>query len=367
MAQPLPRHLKLIGLAAVVTIASAIGVVGILTLTASGFDAASLTRISTTRMSNGGVVIDTHFNPLGLVILGMIIAAAIAVIVRFLEGREFKGLAATGDQAHTADVQKTVSRVSGALEAELQSVLEIIRQTMASNDSYAKSIADAQARLGKLPSVEQVKVIVKLLMAENQRMRNETVGLQQRLQQASDHISNLRESLDEARDAGMRDPLTNIGNRRAFDGAMERELGEVAEHGGRLSVIMTDIDRFKSINDNFGHAVGDEVIKILARTLTEHSREGDVVARIGGEEFAVILPETGLQGAAALAERVRAVFAEKKLTIRGASTSVVDMTASFGVTELKRGESSASLMDRADKNLYAAKKGGRNRVVADGA
>lgn len=364
MALPMPRHFKLLGLAAVVMAASAIGVIGILSLSAAGFEAAALTKLYTTETTAGGVVIATHVNPLGLVILGVIIAAAIAVIVRVLEGREIPGLAVTKDEAHTAEVQKSVSRVSASLEAELQKVLEVIRENMASNDSYAKTIADAQARLGNLPSVEQVRVIVKLLMAENQRMRNETVGLQSRLQQASDHISHLREDLNEAREAGLRDPLTNIGNRRAFDGAIEREHDEVSEHGGKLSVIVCDIDRFKGINDNFGHAVGDEVIKILARVLSEMTRDGDVVARIGGEEFAVILPGAGLDGAASLAERVRATFAEKKLTIRSATTSVVNMTASFGVAEFRQGEGVPALMDRADKNLYAAKKAGRNKVVA---
>ena len=365
MALPLPRHFKLLGLAAVVMAASAIGVVGILSLTAAGFDAASLTRLYTTQTTAGGAVIDTHVNPLGVILFGLITAVAIAVIVRVLETRELPGLAASEEEAHAAEAQKALNRISSSLEAELQKVLEVIRDNMASNDAYAKTIADAQARLGNLPSVEQVRVIVKLLMAENQRMRNETVGLQARLQQASTHISHLRENLDEAREAGVRDALTNVGNRRAFDNAMEREHEEVNEHGGKLSVIMTDIDSFKSINDNYGHAVGDEVIKILARVLSELSRDGDVVARIGGEEFAVILPGSGLNGAASLAERVRAAFAEKKLTIRSSTTSVVNMTASFGVAELRSGETVASFMDRADKSLYAAKKAGRNKVVAD--
>ncbi len=132
------------------------------------------------------------------------------------------------------DVQKTVQRVSASLEAELQKVLEVIRESMASNESYAKSIADAQNRLGALPSVEQVKVIVKLLMSENQRMRSETASLQSRLQQASDHITHLRENLDEAREAGLRDALTNVGNRRAFDNALEREHDNALEYNTKL-------------------------------------------------------------------------------------------------------------------------------------
>ncbi|MCP4965842.1 MAG: sensor domain-containing diguanylate cyclase, partial [bacterium] len=158
-----------------------------------------------------------------------------------------------------------------------------------------------------------------------------------------------------------RDPLTGSLNRRSLFQGFETLFTEAQEEGGELSCIMVDIDHFKSVNDRFGHAVGDKVIKLLAKILTEHSRPIDLVGRFGGEEFCVVLPEVGTAVAAEIAERMRLAVQEGK---EAKFTSTLRITASFGVAALsERVNDHNAMLEQADKALYAAKEGGRNRVV----
>ncbi|WP_323752362.1 EAL domain-containing protein [Marinobacter sp.] len=158
-----------------------------------------------------------------------------------------------------------------------------------------------------------------------------------------------------------RDPLTGVLNRRALTQNMDLLFKETKEQDGELCCIMVDIDHFKSVNDQYGHAVGDETIKLVTRILSECSRSGDLVGRLGGEEFVVVLPDTEIKAAAIIAERMRlGVHREEKTQIH----NELQITSSFGVSALKDGAASASdLLARADKALYAAKENGRNRVI----
>jgi diguanylate cyclase (GGDEF)-like protein len=164
----------------------------------------------------------------------------------------------------------------------------------------------------------------------------------------------------------LKDPLTQLGNRRYFEERAESAFARVRRRGGPLALLMIDIDHFKAINDHFGHPTGDDVLRALAATLAASLRAGDVCGRLGGEEFAVVLPDEDLEGAAASAERLRATV--ERLDV-GAHTSHgrVGFSVSIGVAALPRdGYTLEELLERADARLYQAKEGGRNRVVASG-
>jgi len=161
------------------------------------------------------------------------------------------------------------------------------------------------------------------------------------------------------------DGLTEIPNRRAFDETLAWEWRRVERSGGEISLLLVDIDHFKRYNDRYGHSVGDECLRQVARVLSEsHARPGDFAARYGGEEFAVILPETTPAGAAHVAERLRTAVSDLELTgvdiPEGAR-----VTVSVGVAAIRPGNSTtpATLIEAADRALYAAKAQGRNRVV----
>ncbi len=163
------------------------------------------------------------------------------------------------------------------------------------------------------------------------------------------------------------DPLTGINNRSGMKDVMEREIRLCSRHQQPLTLMMLDIDFFKSINDHFGHQFGDEVLKLVTQAIVFCVRTSDLVARYGGEEFVVALPNTSIDGAMMLAERIRLAVWEQTyspaLTSSNISTNRVSI--SIGVTEYQPGDSMEELIDHADKALYQAKAQGRNRVVLD--
>lgn len=164
--------------------------------------------------------------------------------------------------------------------------------------------------------------------------------------------------------AASTDPLTGLFNRRAFFEAAEQMIARQAEKGAPVSVLAFDLDHFKSINDRFGHAVGDEALRVFAATAGTNMRTGDVVARIGGEEFVALIPGD-IDAAAAAAERVRRAFVEAGRLISG---QAVAATVSIGAVSGPAGMDIHALLGWADYALYSAKRNGRNRVemtVAD--
>jgi two-component system, cell cycle response regulator len=156
----------------------------------------------------------------------------------------------------------------------------------------------------------------------------------------------------------MIDGLTGLWNRTYLDALLSREYSAARRSGQPLSCVMTDVDRFKTLNDTCGHGFGDDVLRGIAGIFNAHCRAEDVVCRYGGEEFTILLPNTLVQSAANLAERLRQEIESHTFLHHG---EPVKITCSFGVAELS-GPVPPSLIDRADEALYRAKHSGRNRV-----
>jgi diguanylate cyclase (GGDEF)-like protein len=154
------------------------------------------------------------------------------------------------------------------------------------------------------------------------------------------------------------DPLTSIANRRKFDEVLQYELNRDSRYKHGLSLVFCDLDHFKKINDQYGHKVGDDVLQAFTSLMSKSIRKTDVIARWGGEEFALLLPTTDIMIAAGMAEKLRLQTEEFKFPHVG------NITASFGVTQFVYGDTENSLISRADDALYLAKKFGRNRVEA---
>jgi diguanylate cyclase (GGDEF)-like protein len=166
----------------------------------------------------------------------------------------------------------------------------------------------------------------------------------------------------------MTDGLTGIANRRAFDEALEREWKRTLRDGSQISLLLLDIDRFKAFNDNYGHQVGDDCLRSVAVAVTGAVRSTDIAARYGGEEIAIILPNTGMDAAAAVAEKIRAAVEALQLSHKGNPEGGGHITVSIGAaTALARIGGTIrmpeSLLLSADNALYKAKHEGRNRVA----
>ncbi len=162
----------------------------------------------------------------------------------------------------------------------------------------------------------------------------------------------------------MTDALTHALNKRAFAEALPREVGRAQRYKRPLSLVLFDIDHFKKINDTYGHVAGDSVLRQLAGLVRPRIREHDVFARVGGEEFALLLPEVDSNGSRVVAEKVRGAVENARFLIKNESFTA---TISLGCATLEgTGVAPENLYDRADKALYAAKQGGRNRVVVSG-
>lgn len=157
------------------------------------------------------------------------------------------------------------------------------------------------------------------------------------------------------------DALTGLQNRRKFEHSLDQELLIVERRSTPLSLLVIDVDHFKQVNDTHGHAAGDQVLKAVALQLGSYARNIDMLARIGGEEFAVILPDTGADSALMIAQRMRAAIANADWS--AAALPGMALTISLGAATLLPGEAAHSLLARADQAMYAAKSQGRNRVV----
>ncbi|RMF15630.1 MAG: GGDEF domain-containing protein [Gammaproteobacteria bacterium] len=168
----------------------------------------------------------------------------------------------------------------------------------------------------------------------------------------------------DAINAAMTDALTGVGNKRAFDYNLHREVALTRRYRTDLSLIMFDVDWFKRINDTYGHAAGDEILQEMANLIRDNLRQTDQCFRFGGEEFVVILGKTNLPQARLVAERLRTAVANHTF-LEGREN--IRASISIGVAHLQPGDTRDTLLKRADDALYAAKRAGRNRVMAEGA
>jgi len=250
------------------------------------------------------------------------------------------------------------------VQSEVGKLLSLLRQHAEANENFSNVLERAKEELHESLKTEQVRIIISYLMIENEKMKGRTSNLQASLETSQRQIARLKTNLATAEAQGLSDPLTGLKNRRGFDVVLASQLAGARDGGRPLSLIIADIDHFKSINDRYGHPAGDDVLKWFAKVLSSNVKGRDTVARYGGEEFAIVLPATPLENAAKVAAQIKAQLESQFWQKPGAPNTLLRVTASFGVAELVPGEGTSALVARADSKLYAAKQAGRNRVAA---
>jgi diguanylate cyclase len=252
------------------------------------------------------------------------------------------------------------------LDRLLRQIGKVLQTHLTDQESFSERLDGANERLSQQESVGPVRDIVLALIDDNRDMREKLCNVRNKPEESRLQVVHLQTNLERAEEAGLRDVVTAIGNRRFFDACFAEEVEKARRVGDSLCLALADLDRFKHVNDRFGHLVGDRLLRLFANILAQNVRAHDKVARFGGEEFALIFPGARLADAVSAVERIRGVLEAKQWTVEPSGERVGKVTASFGVARLGAGESGADLLQRVDQLLYEAKVQGRNRVVAGG-
>ena len=255
--------------------------------------------------------------------------------------------------------------VGGQIVDEIDQVMSMIDAAAGSATHYTESLAHATQSLGTAKDRDGLRSIVETLVRATRDMEVNNSRLEQSLKASKQEINQLQVNLEAVRNESLTDPLTSLANRKYFDQTLDKSIAQSAATGEPVSLLMTDIDHFKAFNDTFGHLTGDQVLRLVALAVKQNVKGQDVAARYGGEEFAVILPNTGLRAALTVADHIRRAVMTKELMKRSTGEHLGRVTVSIGVAAVQKGETSQSLIERADSCLYAAKRSGRNRVMCE--
>lgn len=258
-----------------------------------------------------------------------------------------------------------VEEVGNAMRVEIEDTIGIIDATQTSAEVYGESLGGIVSTLGAQTDREHLQMVIESLTRATRDMRAANSELEQRLAASREQMLVLQDNLRQIRAEVLNDPLTGLANRKSFDAALDHALASSAQSGTPFSFLMCDIDHFKQFNDTFGHLTGDQVLRLVASALKQHVSGQDLAARFGGEEFAIILPETSLRHAVALADQIRRSVMSRELVKRSTNENLGRVTLSIGAATWRPGDSVHSIMERADACLYASKHCGRNRVVCE--
>lgn len=266
---------------------------------------------------------------------------------------------------------RSASRRIGQTVADVADCLDVASDSAEHYGSILADFSGSTDHLGDVVDPANLQVVAELseaigtVLSETRKMAEINDLLEERLQLSSREIELLREHLDLLeREAGL-DALTGIANRKSFDIVLREAITMASRETQPLSLMMIDIDHFKTFNDTHGHQLGDNVLKLVARYMKECIKGRDTVARYGGEEFAVILPHTSLEAAVQAASVVRRHVSMKRVVNRRTGASLGQITLSIGVAEYRPGEPASELVHRADEALYFAKSTGRDKVAAE--
>jgi diguanylate cyclase len=251
------------------------------------------------------------------------------------------------------------------LQLQLRDLLEdTARSASEAGDraaEFRESLEDHARTLSSAQDPARLQDVVNSMLAGTRRMEEVTSDLSAKLAASTREVNALTEHLQRAQSEALLDSLTGLKNRRGLERAVEDLLREPPGLLGS-ALLLADIDHFKGVNDTYGHVLGDKVIRAVAHVLRSSIKGRDVAARLGGEEFAILLPQTSVTGAAALAEQIRGTVAQGRICRPDGNESIGQVTLSVGVAAARSGDTLESLLERADAAMYSAKRAGRNQV-----
>lgn len=260
-------------------------------------------------------------------------------------------------------VNESFEEIGIQLTAELQKLTESMVRSGEDTAAFDKTLTHAGQELER--GTTDIKAVLQKLAAATRAVQVRNKKLEEQLQSSLHEVDGLRTRMETIRKESLTDALTGLANRRCFDEAAQRAVDDAITDGTPMSLIISDVDHFKKFNDTYGHSIGDQVLRLVGQCLRTNVKGKDLAARFGGEEFVVILPNTKLEHAAAVAADIRKTVESKKIVQKSTGRDMGTVTLSLGVAQYSPGEQIADLLNRADACLYAAKRNGRNRVLTE--
>jgi diguanylate cyclase len=239
---------------------------------------------------------------------------------------------------------------------------QFLNTAVTDNRSQIKALGEVSSEAA---TSADPKPIIAKLVDELSKATARASELEANFAATSEELDNIRDSLKVAEQRSNTDALTGLANRHSMDEFLRLAQIAAMEKDEALSVFLIDIDHFKKFNDDYGHQVGDQVLRLVAKVLQEGVREVDLAARYGGEELIAVLPGADLDACSSVAERIRRRIAEAKLTRRATGKEIGSITVSIGVAQFRLAESADAMIERCDRGLYQAKRLGRNRTVTE--
>ncbi len=260
--------------------------------------------------------------------------------------------------------EEMVRRAGEQIQSTIHDVAGVVQDVQSVTNEYGQTLSEVNDRITTAKSPDEIKKAISVASDKTKKMLEHNQLLETQLEKSTQLMEELKRDLEYVRREAMTDGLTGLANRKSFDSEITQVMTDSVEQKKIFTLLMVDIDHFKSFNDNFGHQVGDQVLRLVARTLKDGLKGRDFAARYGGEEFAIILPETDLAAGVAVGNSLRKAIATKDVINRNTGEVMGRITMSVGVAEFAGDRTTEDLIERADSALYTAKHNGRNQVAA---